>query len=506
MTTILTEFRQESNSLSPFTSDLEYWRSGWVLTPDQARDFLPTQDCAVTGMQQVMESAGRGIVFGPAYYSQSGGPAEQVVMDSYLESLLPVVEATPNLEAIFFSFHGALQTTEYDDAEAEVARRVRRIVGDDVFLAASTDSHGYVSRELMNELDAIAGYHTYPHIDFMETGRRVARLGIKSLEDRSGVATAWVPIPMMVSASGYDTLQGPYRDLIDYGKSLVADNVILDFSVYQMQPWLDVPAPNSAVVVSAGTQDAARTYAEELSLRLYQHRSDFDVDLADIDNVLARVVAGETHRPTIIVDSADSPNAGAAGDSVFVPRAALATDLPSGSTLSLLSVVVDSPAVAAAFDAGVGGNLELELGGTLDAAAPSTRVNCYVVSLHDGHFRNEHVGSAGTHSFLGRTAVIRMKSNEVTVTMVVCEQLVSPGDPQLYRGMGLEPTHFDAVVVKANTSFKAAYSDFAGDVIMTDTPGAATANIANAPFVRLPQTIYPWVDAPFTPTAEFLRG
>lgn len=504
MTILLTELRQESNSLSPFTSGLDYFSSGWVLDPDQARDELPLKDCAVAGMQEVLEAAGHDVAFGPAFYSQSGGTAEHLVVEAYLEKLLPLLAATPHLEGIFFSFHGALQTTQADDAEAEVLRRVRDVVGENVVIAASTDSHGYISRDLITRLDVLTGYHTYPHVDFMETGRRAARLGLAAIQDRTRVVTAWAPVPMMVSASGYSTVEGPYRDLIAHGTNLVRSGRIADFSIYHMQPWLDVAEPTSAVVVVADNAQAAKSCAEELASRLYHHRHDFEPELSRVPEVLDRLAHCELTTPVIIVDSADSPNAGAAADSMFVPREAL-NRRTQGPPITLLSVVVDTPGVEAAFDGGVGARIELSLGATIDTGAPSLRAVWEVRSLHDGHFRNEHVGSAGAESYLGRTAVVSTSSGAAVVTMVVCEHLVSPGDPRLYRGMGLEPTHFDAVVVKANTSFKAAYRSFAGDVVMADTPGAAPPNIMRAPFVRLPRTLYPWVDEEFEPRAEIMR-
>ena len=83
---------------------------------------------------------------------------------------------------------------------------------------------------------------------------------------------------------------------------------------------------------------------------------------------------------------------------------------------------------------------------------------------------------------IGRAAVLRFGGLDV----VVCEWMAGNGDPQLYRAHGIEPTLYDLVVVKASTSFRAGYSAFAGTIVETDTPGAASSDLINLPFARLP--------------------
>jgi microcystin degradation protein MlrC len=72
--------------------------------------------------------------------------------------------------------------------------------------------------------------------------------------------------------------------------------------------------------------------------------------------------------------------------------------------------------------------------------------------------------------------------------------IVSPGDPQLYRGFGIEPLMYDLVVVKANTSFRVGYGKFAGEIYEADTPGAAAHDLLRLPFRKLSRRLFPWVD------------
>ena len=221
MKVLITEIRQESNSFSPALSGLDHWKSGWLLEPDEVRDTLKNVECAVSGMIEVLEASPYEpeIVFGPAFCAQSGGPAEPEVMEAFWKRLLPAIEANLPLDGVFFSFHGALQTTDFDDAEGEIVRRVRELVHPGCVLAASLDMHGYITEEFAAAVDIICGYHTYPHVDFAETGRRAARLGLAAMTGSSAPVMAWSPVPMMVSASAYNTLSGPFRELSLYAQS-----------------------------------------------------------------------------------------------------------------------------------------------------------------------------------------------------------------------------------------------------------------------------------------------
>jgi microcystin degradation protein MlrC len=489
MKVLITEIRQESNSFNPLPSGLAHWKkSGWVLEPNEVRYALKGVECAVSGMIEVLEASPQRpeIVFGPAFCAQSGGPAEPEVLDAFWNHLSPAIEANLPLDGVFFSFHGALQTTDLDDAQGEIVRRVRELVQLRCVFAAALDMHGYITEAFAATVDIMCGYHTYPHVDFMETGRRAARLGLAALTSPSAPAMAWSPVPMMVSASAYSTLSGPFRDLSRYAERLVESGELLDFSIFQMQPWLDVSKPNSATVAIASNPEKAERYARDLAERLYGLRHSFAPKLSSIDFIIDRAEEPIASKPVILVDSADSPNAGAPGDSMAVARRLL----ERGSTARSATVVNDPAAVAQAFEVGVGGAAEFEIGGRVDASAVRINAVGYVRSLHDGEFRQEFVGHGGRVSRIGKSAVVRFGNLDV----LICQTIVSPGDPQLYRAFGIEPLMYDLVAVKANTSFRVGYARIAGEIYEADTPGAAAPDLLRLSFRKVTGRIYPWTD------------
>ncbi|MFC9984059.1 M81 family metallopeptidase [Microbacterium keratanolyticum] len=502
MKVLIAEFRQETNSLSPTISTIDFWRSaGWVLAPDEVDATLRGTGTALAGMIDEVERqrADAQIVFGPSMYAQSGGTAADAVLEEFWSGLRPTLHENGAPDVVLFSFHGALQTESHDDAEAEILRRVRAELGSSVVIGVSTDLHGFVSRDFAREADVLCGYQTYPHIDFVETGARAARFALRTVEGTVPLHRAWVPIPMIVSASAYNSLEGPFAALMERARGMVAGGRIVDFTIYQMQPWLDVAAPNSTVIVLADDAQTARLAAEELATALYAERRAFASRLHSIDEVIDIASDPSTAKPVILVDSADSNNAGAPGDSMAVAERLLTRErMPRSAT-----VVGDASAAERAHELGVGAEATFRIGGAVDPSAPAIEAVGVVRSLHDGVFRPEGVGSAGDLVRIGRSAVIRFGDDaRGTLDVLVCEQIAGNGDPQLYRAFGIEPTMHDLIVIKANTSFRAGYTSIAGTICETDTPGAASARVESLPFRRLPRTIYPWIDDPFVPQAE----
>lgn len=500
MRVLISEFRQETNSFNPALSGMETWSQNGIYEGQAVRDRFAGTQCAVGGMIDAVDEHARElghheVTFAVVMAAQSGGITEQTVMDHYLQRLIPAIEAAGPLDVVLLSFHGALQTTDYDDPEAEIARQVRELVGENCVISVSTDLHAFISRELIASVDYVSGYQTYPHIDHYGTGHRAAHLGLKAAAGQARPTMAWVPVPMIVSAASYNTLDGPFADLVQHAHHLVESGELIDWSIYQMQPWLDVPGGHSAVLAVADEAGQAAAQAKDLARRLYSLRHAFTTHLLSIDEAIDTAEKSTSGKPVIVVDAADSCNAGAAGDSMAVA----ARLLERGSSLRAATVVNDGAAARRAHELGVGATAEFTLGASRDQRAVQLRATGYVRSVHDGEFVQEGPANRGMVNKIGPTAVLRFGNLDV----LVCDWMIGNGDPQLYRAFGIEPTLYDLVVVKAHTSFRAAYTPFAGEILETDTPGAAATELRRLPFERIPKSLFPWsdVESPEFPVA-----
>jgi len=487
MKIIVCEFNQETNSFNPITTKMENYEQGGVYEGEEIIRELKDKPCAVAGMLQAIKEAKAEVI--PAYsmYAQSGGPVEQEVLDLFLQKTLAVIRRSLPVDGVFVSMHGATQSTQYDDVCGLIAEKIWKEVGETVVIAASCDLHANVTEKMINNLDIVCGYHTYPHEDFFETGYRAGKLGMEYLTGKKKTPMVRVMIPMIVPASSYTTISGPFSELMAYGESLVKEGKLFDFSIFQMQPWLDVAEGGSVVLAIASDPKAAESYAVEMAQRLLDMRKEFNPKLYSVDEVFRMAAENKSKQPIILVDSADSTNAGAVGDNAYVLKKLLESKL----NIKTAIVIDDPPAAELAHQLGVGSKAIFSIGGTKDpAASESVKVEAIVKSLHEGVFVQEGPAGRGLVRNIGRTAVLSIGDIDV----VVCHHMMGNGDPQLYRAFGIEPTFYQLVVVKACTSFRAAYGIFAKEICDTNTPGAASVHLLSLKFRKIPDSFYPFSD------------
>ena len=91
------------------------------------------------------------------------------------------------LDGVYLDLHGAAVAVSFPDAEGELLRRVRAIIGD-LPLTISLDPHANLTRHMVDQVDALVPFRTYPHIDMRAAGAQAMRL----LIERIGRGTPWV--------------------------------------------------------------------------------------------------------------------------------------------------------------------------------------------------------------------------------------------------------------------------------------------------------------------------
>ena len=491
MKIIIGEFRQETNSFNPVTEKWEDFLRCGIYEGKQMEEALKGEPCAVNGMFQAVEEAGGTFVPAVSMNGDSGGIVDQEVVDVFLAKTLAVLGREMPVDGVFLSLHGATQTVEWEDGCGEILSRIREKAGERAVIAASCDLHANVTELMWKSADFICGYHTYPHVDFYETGYRAARLGIQAIQGKK-LAMVRSELPMIVPASSYTTLRGSFAELMEKGDWMVNQGRITDYSIFQMQPWLDVSCGGSAILTIGEEPKEAEECARCLAEQLWEIRHSFRSSLLSVSEICRIAQKNQSGKPVILVDSSDSTNAGACGDSAVVLREILA----EGGNLKTAFYLNDPALVEDAFRAGVGAEKEFVVGGSVSGKRGlSATVTAVVRSLHDGRFHREGPAGKGMLCNVGTTAVLSVGA----VDLVVCQAIAAPGDPQLYRHFGIEPGEYQLVVVKACTSYRASYEGMAAGIYEADTAGAAAVNLDKLMFRRLPKTFFPFTNRELGP-------
>lgn len=479
------EFHQETNSFNPFPSPLKdfqvfgIWKDEELLTKGNGNS-------ALDGMIHILKENRVQIIPAVRMWANAAGPVDAQVPDRFWEELSRCLRSALPLDGVCVSLHGATQSTASYDVCGDLLEQIRLLTGSDTIISASLDLHANITEKMLKNADFLCGYHTYPHVDFYETGCRSASLCINRIKNpKNQLHTSCVTLPMIAPASAYTTMSSPFGDLIQYGEELVQSQKIADFSIFQRQPWLDVPQGGSAVL-TVSDKDSSDILLD-LARRLLGLRHSFQSAPQSPESIIRKAEKNLTGKPIVLVDSADSTNAGACGDSACVLEEILKLDSPVKAALSLRC----TPAVKKAFQMGVGKSAEFTVGASIDPSMSSpVTFTAYVQSLHDGKFAQEGPAKPGLINHLGPTAVLRVKNTAILIS----EQLLGAGDLQLYRHHGIEPLFCQLVAVKTCTSFRAGYEPIASEIIEADTPGAAAPNLLRLPFKNVPKNFYPFQD------------
>ena len=480
------EFVEESNSFNPKLTDIELFRSFGMYEGTALLEAGIRAGATINGMLDAVRESGHTAVGGIRMHTGSGGPVEHAVVEHFLSKTFAELEKTDTPDAVLISLHGATVSDISEDVCGDILEAVRSKVGETCIIAATCDLHGNITQKIGRYCDILCGYQTYPHLDQYETGHRAARLAIDMASGKH-YKTVCVRLPMMAPAHGYTTASGSLHTLMQKGHTLVADGKIADFSIFQVQPWMDIKEISSTVVIVAEDTDAARNYAAEMAREEWALRKELlGTPLHTIEQVIQSALTNTVDAPVILVDSADSPNAGAVGDCADV----IEKLLPYKDRLHIAVSVIDAPAVEKAFSLGVGGRGEFTLGATVapKLSRPVTVTDCTVKSLHCGNIILEGPAERYRRRNLGRCAVLVTGGMQILVTTGAHNN----GDKQFYRGFGIEPTLCDLVCIKACTSFRAGYEPISAEILNTATPGAADPELTKLPFERLPQPFFPF--------------
>ena len=100
------------------------------------------------------------------------------------------------------------------DPEGFLLTRIREMAGRDIPIVISLDLHGILTDRMLRQVDGLAIYHTYPHVDFADTGARAARQLLDIVERKLAPVIARVTIPALVRGDELISRSGCYGDVI----------------------------------------------------------------------------------------------------------------------------------------------------------------------------------------------------------------------------------------------------------------------------------------------------
>jgi len=473
------EFHQETNDFNPITTPFERFQPKKIFEGEERfREVVLSKGMASGGVNAIWEADAE-VIHTVFMHAPSGGRVDDEVYDYLSSRLKAYIAEAGEFDAVFAALHGCTASVSRDDACGDILEMLREQVGDKV-IAAAFDLHANITDKVLRNADVICGYQTYPHVDYYQTGHRAAQIGMELLAGKKFHMAA-ASVPVLLPPSGFTTLSKPFKDVVDKGHAMVEEGQIRDFTVFVVQPWLDVSDIQSRIVTMGEDAEKAKQCADVLAQMLLDMRDEAMPELYSVDEIIDIAEANETGKPVLLAESADSPNGGCVGDSPVVPLRLQ----ERGSKLRTCLFIVDPKAVEYAWSLGVGATAEFSVGAAFTPGMPGPfKGKGTIRSLHDGYFR----GWKNSISYLGPSAVVSFGN----IDILLCHQGAISGNPMIYRSFGMQPEHYDLVVVKANTSFRAPYAPISDLTYVADTIGAGAANLKRFTWKNLPKGMYPF--------------
>lgn len=397
------------------------------------------------------------------------------------------------LDGLWYDIHGAMCVGGLLDAEAELLRRVRAVVGPGCVVSASMDLHGNVSRELAHQCDLVTCYRTAPHVDEAETMQRACGNLLEVLRRKGeGLEAyrplkAWVPLPILLPGEQTSTRDEPGGAIYAAVPGVEAAEGVLDAAVWVGYAWADEPRNRAVVVVTGWDEDAVASGAEKLARLFWRSREGFHFVAPTgsykecLDTALVRV-RDKSKRPFFISDSGDNPTAGGAGDVTWgLTRLLEREEFRDVTGPTVIYASVPGPqAVDECVKAGVGARVTVTAGAEVD-------------NIH-----------AGPLTMTGRVHSIKHGDKDAVTEVVlqvgsvyaILTKLRKPYHKEKdFTDLQLQPREADIVIVKIGYLEPELY-DMAKDWMLGLTPGGVDQDLKRLGHKRIRRPMWPF-DKPF---------
>jgi microcystin degradation protein MlrC len=483
---LLAAFKQETSTFNPALTRYDHFH---IHRGAELIEAYAGTGSEIAGALDAFAAAGNiEVVPTLAANSVSGGPVDSADLDRISADLLEHIRANARVDGAYIVFHGAMHGVDEMDPEGRILAGARTLLGD-IPIVTSFDLHGIITDRLVAQADSLVAFHTYPHTDQYSTGQRAASNLLTLLNGQARPTIARIKLPMLVRGDELLTATGKFGEAIRRCQAIEASEGGLAASVFIGNPFTDVPdLQSNIIVVTDNDPERARHEAETLAHFMWDQRQAFVAPLKSLTEAIT--IAQNTQGLTVFSDAADATASGAPGDSNAIIKA-LRNHPFNGTALIPL---VDSAAVDHAFKAGVGSELTLPLGGSLDPKRHTPlELTVYVKALSDGNFTYED----GTAEHAGRTAVLLAENLHLLVT----EKPIYIVGRRVFQAHGLEPQDYDVVVAKSPNGFRTYYQEIAAAIVPVDAPGATSANLRSLPYSRCVRPTFP-LDADVEPTFE----
>ena len=408
-----------------------------------------------------------------------GGYVTKGAYERIAGEIIALLSGALPVDAVYLDLHGAMVSEEFEDGEGELLRRVRAVIGEEAPIAISLDYHANVTEQMVRHADAILPYWTYPHVDQFDTGKRAAEAMKRLLIDGRPQGRALRHLPFLLPLNFQCTLVEPSKSIVEAAAARLSEDM-LSLAYLAGFPPGDLRECGPTVSAHAYTQEEADTAVDEIAQMVALKEAEFAEPLLAPDEAVKeamRLAAGAS-KPIVVADTQDNPGCGGTADTVGMLEALVMNDAQN----AIFGVVRDPAAAAAAHDAGVGAELDLDLGGMadLDGVVPyHGRFKVEVVN--DGKYQTTGPVAQGKRYDVGPSALLSIGGIKIALST----HRVQAHDRSVFENFGVVLQDLDIIVLKSTAHYRAHFDPIADTTFAAIAPGGHGANPADFPYGKL---------------------
>ena len=472
----------ETNTFSPIPIGLSAFEREGIRRGQEVLD--PDNGC---DMALYAQSLGLEVVGGLHADAAPGAAVTRAAYETLRDELLQRLREALPVDIVALYMHGGMVAQGYDDCEGDILARVREIVGPDVAVGCELDPHSHLSAA-MHDNALLMCFRENPHTDISARGRELVDLLVRVARREVRPVTSVFHTRM---ADVLQTQREPMKSFVSRMRALEGRDGVLSISIVHGFRRADVPLMGTQVlVITDDRPEQGARLAEALGRELFSLRGRCADPVVPMAEALTRARAWDaaTPGPLILAEIADNPGGGAPGDATHV----LAALLEAGLDRIAAGVMVDPLAVAYAFEAGVGAQLHMRIGGKacpLSGHPLDLRVT--VAALEPQACIRLDIG--GHVVPMGRAAALRFAQGVI----VVAEHRNQTYGPSLFADLGVDLRAMRLIVVKSAQHYKPHFMPITPHSIVVDSPGVCVGDVLQLPMHRIPRPMWPWDEDPW---------